>query len=224
MSQQPFCKLVSERAVLESLVSNDINYEDISHVVISLKDELKKIIEHDARDALDSGKDRDELDALDICKKCSSPDLPEEQIPVCIDGDKFELALCDKTKMPLHQSADFAVFEILGTQRYLAHIAEAKLGEKRRAKPNFPKCIELKRKFDLLISRIEAFVPIGGLLFFIVPKFSFEGQRRRVRHWNEANEFSPRKLVCLCPRAFLDRFAVSCTEKPICEVPMSSVH
>lgn len=221
MSQQA-CRLVSDENILGALLPASIRKVDASRVIIPLTEELKKIFEHDAEAALDPIENQDELTALGICKTCSLLELADD-VSVCVDGEELEKALSGIMGHQLPKVADFAIFETLEDAQIIAHIAEAKLGERRKEKPNFPKCKELQDKFQTLASRLKERFFIGEQFFFIVPMSSYEGQRRRTRHWNEAGSFFPRKLVCLCVRAFLDRFAVSCTEKPICEVPMSSV-
>lgn len=214
------CRLESDRSILEPLVSPHINEEDLPRVVIALSDELKKVIA-DAKAALNPETDRDDLNFLTICESCSSLAGKDEPPPLCIDGDALEKAISNKTGSPRHQSADMVVFTTGANEPLVAHMAEAKLGEKQNERPKFPKRIELQRKFDTLIARLQDHVSFGDKLFFIVPKSSFEGQRHRVRHWNDANEFSPRKLVCLCARAFLDLFSFSCEKVPACETPLS---
>lgn len=213
-------RLESDRSILEPLVSPQINEDDLPRVIIPLTDELKKIVT-DAKAVLNPKTDSNELNFLTICENCSALTTEDVLSPLCIDGDELEKSISRKTGNPRGQSADIVVFTVGENEPLVAHMAEAKLGEKQSERPKFPKRIELQRKFDTLILRLKERVSFGDKLFFIVPKSSFEGQRHRVRHWNDANEFSPRKLVCLCTRAFLDRFSISCEKVPVCETPLS---
>lgn len=219
---QPRCRLVSDRNIIELLVSASIRKDDFPSVIVPLSVELRKVFERDAETALDSDDDKEELEALIACKNCSAPKSADENT-FCMDGEEFEVAMRRKTGENQCKAADFVMFEVGEGHRLIAHMAEAKLGEKRKAKPNFPKCKEMQDKFEALALRLKGLASIGEQLFFIVPKSSFEGQRRRTRHWNEANAFSPRKLICLCTRAFLDHFSVPCAKTPSCEVPLSDL-
>lgn len=153
---------------------------------ILLCDGIKKILD-DGFDIIAAKGDAPADVKLQACRACSTRNTDDVY---CLDVDSLKRDLDYKLYGFQRPSVDLAVpFYSNGVSTTFLLI-EAKLGEwstEDESRPRHPGREELFEKYKLSKERLNAFGKVSDVLYFIVPRSTYKGQRYRASRWNKGS-------------------------------------